>query len=112
MVRRPRPSGVSDQGSDARGARAGRTDADVSEGGSGRRYLAGAAATVVAFVAVAGYVVAANNQVDTVTVFDVVTLSGTPAGVAAYGAALAAGVLAVLFGLVTLASRYDGAERR
>ncbi|QZX99329.1 DUF7520 family protein [Halobaculum rubrum] len=74
---------------------------------SGRPYLLGAAVVVTLFAAAAGYVVAANNVVDAVTVFGLVTLSGSPATMAAYGAVLSALVLGVLFGLVTVASRFD-----
>lgn len=101
---------MSDHG-DGTGGGGGRPDGDVGEGGSARRYLAGAAATVVAFVAVAGYVVAANNAVDAVTVFGVATVPGTPVAMALYGVVLASAVLGVLFGLVTVASRYDDAGR-
>ncbi|ESP88725.1 DUF7520 family protein [Candidatus Halobonum tyrrellensis] len=105
------PSGPSDAGRNDEGGGAARTDRDVEASGSGRRYLAGAAVTVVAFVAVAGYVVAANNGVDAVTVFGVVTIPGTPTGVALYGVVLSVAVLALLFGLVTVASRFDDAGR-
>ena len=101
---------MSDQGADG-STRADGVDGGVGEGGSARRYLAGAAATVTLFVAVAGYVVAANNAVSSITVFGVVTLPGTPVGVALYGAALSVVLVGVLFGLVRIASRYDDAER-
>ncbi|MFC6785709.1 hypothetical protein ACFQFH_07295 [Halobaculum halobium] len=74
---------------------------------SGRPYLIGAAAVVTLFAAAAGYVVAANNAVGSVTVFGAVTVPGTPTAVAAYGAVLSLAVLGVLFGLVTVAARFD-----
>jgi len=74
---------------------------------SGRPYLLGAAAVVTLFAAAAGYVVAANNGVTSVAMFGVITVPGTPAAVAVYGAVLSIAVLATLFGLVTVASRFD-----
>ncbi|WP_348609827.1 DUF7520 family protein [Halobaculum rarum] len=74
---------------------------------SGRPYLLGAAAVVTLFAAAAGYVVAANNAVGSVAMFGVVTVPGTPAAVAIYGAVLSIVVLVVLFGLVIVASRFD-----
>ncbi|WP_435064999.1 DUF7520 family protein [Halobaculum sp. EA56] len=74
---------------------------------SGRPYLLGAAAVVTLFAAAAGYVVAANNAVDAVRMFGVVTVPGSPAAVAAYGALLSLLLLGGLFGLVTVASRFD-----
>ncbi|UIO98984.1 hypothetical protein Hbl1158_10605 [Halobaculum sp. CBA1158] len=76
---------------------------------SSRPYLIGTAAAVTVFAAAAGYVVAANNAVGAVTVFGLVTLPGSPAAMALYGAALATLVLVTLFGLVSVASRYDDA---
>ena len=77
--------------------------------GSGRPYLVGAAGVVTVFAAAAGYVVAANNAVGAVTVFGLVTLPGSPAAMALYGAVLSLLVLGVLFGLVGVASRFDDA---
>lgn len=74
---------------------------------SGRPYLLGAAAAVTLFAAAAGYVVAANNAVGAVTVFGAITLPGSPGAMAVYGAVLSAFVLGALFGLVTVASRFD-----
>jgi len=93
-----------DTGGDANGLIEGESSTVTT---SGRPYLLGAAGTVTLFAAAAGYVVAANNVVDAVTVFGLVTLSGSPAAMAAYGAMLSALVLGVLFGLVTIASRFD-----
>lgn len=84
-----------------------RRDGDVPAGADGRPYLLGAAGAVTLFAAVAGYVVAANNAVDAVTVFGLVRLPGTPAAMALYGAVLSLVVVGVLFGLVSIASRYD-----
>lgn len=74
---------------------------------SGRPYLLGAAAVVTLFVAAASYVVAANNAVEAVTVFGLVSLPGSPPAMAAYGATLALLILGTLFGLVSVASRLD-----
>ena len=77
--------------------------------GDGRTYLFGAAATVTLFVAATGYLLAANNGVDAVTVFGVLTLPGDPVAVALYGAVLSLLLVGVLFALVSVASRYDEA---
>lgn len=99
-----------------RGATAGDADSDAPPGvegeettieASGRPYLVGAAGAVTLFAAAAGYVVAANNEVGAVTVFGAVTLPGTPAAMAVYGAVLSILVVGTLFGLVTVAARFD-----
>ncbi|WP_435146202.1 DUF7520 family protein [Halobaculum sp. P14] len=93
---------------DRRGADAdGPAEATVEAGDDGARYFLVAGAVGTLFVAAAGYVVAANNAVAAVDVFGVVTLPGSPAAMAAYGATLSVLVLAVLFGLVSMASRVD-----
>ena len=74
---------------------------------SGRPYLLGAAGVVTLFAAAAGYVVAANNSVGDVTVFGLLTLPGSAPAMALYGAALSLSVLGGLFGLVSVASRFD-----
>ena len=86
-----------------------RHDGDVTAGVDGRPYLLGAAGVVTLFAAAAGYVVAANNGVDAVTVFGLVRLPGAPAAMALYGAVLSLLVLGVLFGLVSIVSRYEEA---
>ncbi|MFC7137126.1 DUF7520 family protein [Halobaculum litoreum] len=91
---------------DAGGERLIEGEAEAVEA-SGRPYLAGAAAVVTLFAAAAGYVVAANNAVPAVTVFGAVTLPGSPAAMALYGAVLSLLVVGTLFGLVTVASRFD-----
>ncbi|QLG62349.1 DUF7520 family protein [Halorarum salinum] len=84
-----------------------RHDGRVGADADGRPYLAGAGAAVTAFAAAAGYVVAANNAVGTVSVFGLARLPGTSAAMALYGAVLSLFLVGVLFGLVTIASRYD-----
>lgn len=84
-----------------------RHDGEVGPAGNAKHYLFGAAAVVTVFAAGAGYVLAANNTVGTVTVFGAVTLPGTPAAMALYGAGLSLVVVGFLFGLVSVASRYD-----
>ncbi|SHH64174.1 DUF7520 family protein [Halobaculum gomorrense] len=93
-----------ERGGDANGLIEGESSAVEA---SGRPYLLGAGGTVTLFAAAAGYVVAANNEVDAVTVFDLVTLPGSPAAMAVYGGVLSALILSALFGLVAVASRFD-----
>ncbi|WP_313695221.1 DUF7520 family protein [Halorarum halobium] len=84
-----------------------RHDGEVAAGGDGRRYLVGAGAAVTLFAATAGFLLAANNAVNGVTVFGTVHVPGTPAAMALYGALLSVLLLLALFSLVSLASRYD-----
>jgi hypothetical protein len=74
---------------------------------NGRRYLIGAAVTVVLFAAFAGYTLGANSPAETTTVLGAITLPVTPWALAGYGAVLAGSLVTLLFGLVSLASRLD-----
>jgi hypothetical protein len=71
-------------------------------------------AVLVATSGVVGYLIGTNNvgRVDTVEVFGAVTLPVTGGTVAAYAMVLSVVLLAALFGLVELASRYDEADAR
>ncbi|WP_132057516.1 DUF7520 family protein [Halorussus amylolyticus] len=79
---------------------------------SGRPFLAGAAVVVVALAGLLGAVVGASGQEREVPmeIAGVVLFEMTPVSMAAFGMAATAGVLALLFGLVTVAARRD-AER-
>lgn len=77
--------------------------------GTGRRILLLVGASVVAVAGLIGFFVGTNNEVATFDAFGVVTLPGSGLAVAAYGVVLSGLALAVLFGLVELASRLEGA---
>jgi hypothetical protein len=83
------------------------TPGGITDGGNARRYLLGAAVTVVAFAGIAGYTLGSNSPAESTTVLGVLTLPVTSLSLAAYGVVLAGTVVTVLFGLVTLASRID-----
>lgn len=80
--------------------------------GAGRRILLAVGAVLVATSGVVGFLVGTNNEgrVEAVEVFGTVVLPATGGAVAAYAVVLSAVALAVLFGLVELASRYDEAS--
>ena len=78
----------------------------------GRRVFLVVAASVVALAGVIGFFVGSNGAevAPTISVFGLLALPTTPATLTLYGMVLAAVALAVLFGLVTLASRVDDAS--
>lgn len=78
------------------------------ETGSGRRYLIGAAVTVVLFAGVAGVVLGSNSPASSATFLGVLALPVTPLALGLYGVLLAGTVVTTLFGLVTVASRLEG----
>jgi hypothetical protein len=77
----------------------------------GRRVFGVVAVTVVSLAGVLGFFVGANGSAvaPTITVLGAVALPATPLTMSAYGMVLAAAALAALFGLVSLASRFDEA---
>ena len=81
--------------------------AAVEPGGDGRRYLYGAAATVVGFAGIAGYTLGANSPVDSATLASVVTLPVNGLSLAAYGVGFAGVIVTGLFGVVRLLAQFD-----
>jgi Zn-dependent membrane protease YugP len=78
----------------------------------GRRVFVVVAASVVALAGIIGFFVGSNGAevAPTISVFGLLALPTTPATLTLYGMVLAAVALGVLFGLVTLASRFDDAD--
>lgn len=86
---------------------------DVStDSTDGRRIFGVVAVTVVALAGVIGFVVGSNGAAvaPTIAVVGGIDLPTTPVTMTLYGMGLATLSLAALFGLVTLASRYDDVE--
>ena len=77
----------------------------------GRRIFVVVAASVVALAGVIGFFVGSNGAdvAPTISVFGLLAIPTTPATLTLYGMVLAVVALAVLFGLVTLASRFEDA---
>ncbi|MGM0590600.1 MAG: DUF7520 family protein [Halobacteriota archaeon] len=75
----------------------------------GQRILLLVAATVVATSGVIGFIIGSNSGASTTTirVFDLLTLPSSPASLALYGVAVSTAAMAVLFGAVALASRFE-----
>ena len=78
----------------------------------GRRIFAVIAVVVVLLAGVLGFFVGSNGAevVPAVSVLGLFTLPTTPVTMTLYGMVLAAGSLVGLFGLVTLASRFDDVD--
>ena len=76
---------------------------------SGRPIFVAGAAVVVLLAGGLGAIVGASGQerAATLDLLGVVSFGMTPTSMATFGVLFAAVVLTVLFGLVTLASRYD-----
>jgi len=76
---------------------------------SARPFLAGAAVVVVALAGLLGAVVGTTGRQEgmAMDLLGVVTFQMTPASMAAFGMAATAAVLALLFGLVSVAADYD-----
>ena len=76
---------------------------------SGRPIFAAVAVLVVLVAGGIGAIVGASGQARAVSMdlLGVVSFPMTPVSMAAFGMLLTAGVLALLFGLVTVASQYD-----
>jgi len=81
--------------------------AGVPPGGDGRRYLYGAAATVVAFAGLAGYTLGANSPVDSARLASTVTLPVSGLSLAAYGVVFAGLLVVGIFGVVRLLAQFD-----
>jgi hypothetical protein len=81
---------------------------------SGRPIFAAVALVVVLLAGGIGAIVGASGQERAVAMdlLGVLTFPMTPVSMAAFGMGLTAGVLALLFGLVSVASRYDEASER
>ncbi|MFC7080943.1 DUF7520 family protein [Halorussus caseinilyticus] len=81
---------------------------------SGRPIFAAVAVIVVLLAGGIGAIVGASGQKRAVSMdlLGVVSFQMSPVSMAAFGMLVTAGVLALLFGLVTLASRYDDADER
>lgn len=98
------------------GATAGTDTASAyrTEPGYGRRVLLAVGVAVVCTTGLIGYVAGTNNtgRVAAVELFGLVSVPTTGLAWATVGVALAAVGLAVLFGLVELASRFDEAGGR
>lgn len=79
---------------------------------SGRPIFAAGAVIVVLIAGVLGAIVGASGQERDVPMdlLGVLSFQMTPAGMAIFGMAVTAGVLALLFGLVSVASQYDEAD--
>ncbi|WP_380676814.1 DUF7520 family protein [Salinigranum sp. GCM10025319] len=77
----------------------------------GRRVFVVIAASVVVLAGVIGFFVGSNGAdvAPTISVFGLLAIPTTPATLTLYGMGLAVVALAALFGLVTLASRFDDA---
>jgi hypothetical protein len=87
---------------------------DVSDTSTdGRRIFGVVAVSVVLLAGLIGFVVGSNGAATApvISVLGLVSIPTTPVTMTLYGAALAAISLLGLFGLVTLASRFDDAER-
>ncbi|WP_137283570.1 DUF7520 family protein [Halorussus salinisoli] len=86
------------------------TDATISS----RPIFAAVAVIVVLVAGGLGAVVGASGQERAVAMdlLGVVSFQMTPVSMAAFGMVVTAGVLALLFGLVSVASRYDDAGER
>ncbi|MEZ3142922.1 hypothetical protein [Halobaculum sp. MBLA0143] len=82
---------------------------EIQPGGNGRRYLLGAAATVVVFAGIAGYTLGSNSPAETVRLLSVLVLPVSGLSLAAYGVALAGVVVTGLFTVVRVLSRFDDA---
>jgi hypothetical protein len=78
----------------------------------GRRVFLVIAVTVVVLAGVLGFFVGSNGAAvaPTISVFGQFSLPTTPVTMTVYGMLLAVVSLAVLFGLVTAASRFDDAD--
>ena len=81
---------------------------------SGRPIFAAVAVIVVLIAGGIGAIVGASGQQRAVAMdlLGVVSFPMTPTSMAAFGMVVTAGVLALLFGLVSVASRYDEAGER
>lgn len=79
----------------------------TTEQSSGRRYLIGAGLTVVLFATFTGYTLGSNSPASSARFASLVTVPVTRWSLALYGTILSGLVVVTLFGLVTLASRYD-----
>jgi hypothetical protein len=81
----------------------------VTEHNAGKRILLVVAAAVVATSGIVGFFVGSNGSVvgPEAALFGLVTVPTTPATMAAAGVVLSAAMLAVLFGLVELATRLE-----
>jgi len=79
---------------------------------SGRPIFAAGAAAVVLVGGGLGAIVGASGQERdaSVDLLGLVSFEMTPVAMTAFGVLLTAGVLALLFGLVRVASRYDDAD--
>lgn len=80
-----------------------------TESRSGRPLFAAAGAVVVVMAAVIGAVVGATGEARGATMefFGVSLFGMTPVSMAVFGVLVTSAVLALVFGLVSLASRYD-----
>lgn len=84
-----------------------------SEGRSGRSLLGLAGAVVVLMSALIGVFVGTTGQERGMSMeLGVVSFQMTPVSMAVFGVLVTTATLAVLFGLVNVASRYDDAELR
>jgi hypothetical protein len=81
--------------------------AAVESDGDARRYLYGAAATVVVFAGIAGYTLGANSPVDTARLASTVTLPVSGLSLAAYGVVFAGLLVVGIFGVVRFLSQFD-----
>ena len=82
---------------------------EIQPGGNGRRYLLGAAATVVVFAGIAGYTLGSNSPAETAKLLGVLVLPVNGFSLAAYGVGLAGAVVTGIFAVVRLLSRFDDA---
>jgi len=80
---------------------------------SARPFLAGAAVVVVALAGLLGAVVGTTGRQEgtAMDLVGVVSFQMTPISMAAFGMAATAAVLALLFGLVSVAAEYDEAAQ-
>jgi hypothetical protein len=79
---------------------------------SARPFLAGAAVVVVALAGLLGTVVGTTGRQEgmAMDLLGVVSFQMTPVSMAAFGMTATAAVLALLFGLVSVAAAYDEGE--
>lgn len=81
--------------------------------GLGRRILLALGVGTVLLGGLLGFVVGANGASvrPTLTVFDVLTVPLTPLAMAGYGALVVAVAIGLLYGAISVASRYDSHAR-
>ncbi len=82
--------------------------AQPAVGGLGRQILLGLGGLGVLIGGLLGFIVGANSDgIGEITVGGVIAVPLTPAAMTVYGMVVVAAALAVLFGLISLASRFD-----